>query len=234
MGHLLHDLRWPDVRPILEAGAAAVLPVGAAAKEHGPHLPLSTDHLTAEALGRRLAEVANALVWPAVGYGHYPVFRDYPGSTSVPEEAFEATIYALVEDLLRAGATRVVVLNTGISTIRAIDSACSFHRGASAAHVYRGARYLAVAKELLEQPRGGHADEAETSVMLHLHPDRVDMAAAPTWTREMQPGVWSASDESSASYSPSGVYGDATLATADKGARLVAAMIEDLQATLSA
>lgn len=232
MGHSLADLAWPEVRPILEAGAIAVLPVGAAAKEHGPHLPMQTDFLTAEALGRRLAAVANVLVWPAVGYGHYPAFRAYPGSTSVPEEVFESTIFALIEELRRPCGSRVLVLNTGVSTIRAIDSACSEQPGAGAAHVYRGPRYLEVAAAILEQPRGGHADEAETSVMLHLHPERVDLTKAPTWTREVPPGVWSPDDPSAPSYSPTGIYGDATLATAAKGKRLVDAMIEDALAAL--
>ncbi|MCB9592627.1 MAG: creatininase family protein [Sandaracinaceae bacterium] len=233
MGHLLHDLRWPDVLPLLEAGATAVLPVGSAAKEHGPHLPMRTDYLTAEALGRRLAKIADVLVWPAVGYGHYPAFRAYPGSTSVPEEAFESTIFALVEDLRRPCGSKVLVLNTGISTIRAIDSACSTFVGASGCHVYRGARYSSACAERLEQPRGGHGDEAETSVMLHLHPELVDMTKAPTWTREVRPGAWSPTDESSESYSPSGIYGDASLATAEKGAALVDAMLEDLVAALA-
>jgi len=72
-------------------GESELYSIGAAAKEHGPHLPMRTDHLTAEALGSRLAETADVLVWPAVGYGHYPAFRRYPGSTSVPEEAFPRT-----------------------------------------------------------------------------------------------------------------------------------------------
>jgi len=232
MGHLLRDLRWPDVRPILDAGATAILPIGAEAKEHGPHLPFSTDHRTASSLGARLAETENVLVWPTVGYGHYPAFRHYPGSTSVPEGAFESTIQALLEDLARHEAKRILVLNTGISTIRGVDAACGYVERAGAIHVYRGERYLAVVGEVCEQERGGHADEAETSVMLHLHPELVDMDRAPTWTAEVKPGPWSATDKSSPSYSPHGIFGDATLATAEKGTRLVAAMLEDLRAAL--
>jgi len=232
MGQRIHDLRWTDVASILDAGATAVLPIGAAAKEHGPHLPLRTDYLTAEALGARLAQRADVLVWPALGYGHYPAFRRYPGSTSVPEESFESTVMTVLQDFARHGAQRSLVLNTGISTIRGVDAACGYVDAASAHHVYRGERYLAAVDAVCEQEAGGHADEAETSVMLHLHPELVDMSAAPRWTTQPTGGPWDPMDESSSAYSPDGIFGDATLATADKGATLVEAMLEDLRAAL--
>jgi len=234
MGHLINELRWPEVAAALDAKTTAVFPVGACAKAHGPHLPMNTDQLTADALGQRLAETADVLVWPAIGYGHYPAFRAYAGSTSVPERAFESTLFSLIEDANRHDAERVLLLNTGISTIRACDAACSTHENAAALHVYRGPRYLDAVATLCEQPRGGHADEAETSVMLHLYPERVRMDLAPTWTREMKRGVWSPTDETSASYSPEGIYGDATLATPEKGAQLVVAMLQDIADALAA
>lgn len=224
-------MRWPDVRPALEAGAAAVLPIGAASKEHGPHLPMATDYLTAEALGRRLAARAHVLVWPTVGYGYYPAFVDYPGSTSVTDGVFGETLHQLVRDLRRAGASRVLLLNTGISTIRAVERVCS--DAVRACHVYRAARYLAAVERIAEQPRGGHADECETSVMLHLHPELVAMDEAPTWLEPVAPGRWSHSDPGSPSYSPPGIFGDATKASAAKGEALVEAMLEDLDAALS-
>ncbi|HEY8430993.1 MAG TPA: creatininase family protein [Sandaracinaceae bacterium] len=229
IGARVAELAWTEIEERLARGAIAVLPIGAASKEHGPHLPMSTDWLTAEALGARLAATSDVLVWPAVGYGFYPAFVDYPGSTSVPEDVFRATLAALLGDLVRAGASGILVLNTGISTIRAVDAVVSTPGAPprAAVHVYRGARYVAEVAAVCEQPRGGHADEAETSVMLHLHPERVRMERAPTWTREMKPGRFHRTDASSPSYSPSGIYGDATLATAEKGARLVRAMLED-------
>ncbi len=217
------------MRPRLTRGDVAVLPIGAAAKEHGPHLPLATDWLTAEALGRALAEREEVLVWPALGYGFYPAFVDYPGSTSVGEETFASTVSDVVADLARAGAWAVLVVNTGVSTIRPVERVIAGARvRAAGAHVYRGARYLDALDAILEQPIGGHADEAETSILLHLHPERVEMRRAVAWTREMKPGRWSPDDEASPSHSPTGVYGDPTLATAEKGAKLFEAMLDDL------
>jgi creatinine amidohydrolase len=236
VGALLAEFAWVEVAPRLARGAVAVLPIGAAAKEHGPHLPMATDWLTAEALGRELARTHDVLVWPTVGYGFYPAFVDYPGSTSLSEATFEATVRELLRDLARAGARAALVLNTGVSTIRPIERAIASLGAAppvAAAHVYRGPRYVECVETLCEQARGGHADEAETSVMLHLHPACVAMERAPSWTEDVRPGRWSPTDAASASYSPSGAFGDATLATAEKGARLVGAMLEDLADALA-
>ncbi len=221
------ELAWTEVEERLARGALAILPIGAASKEHGPHLPMSTDWLTAEALGAAIARERDALVWPSVGYGFYPAFVDYPGSTSLGAETFRDTTAALLADLSRAGARATLVLNTGISTIRPVEAAVSRSSRCAVLHVYRGARYAAAVAAICEQERGGHADEAETSVMLALHPELVRMERAPRWTREVRPGRWSRSDAESGSYSPSGVYGDATLATAAKGERLLRAMIDD-------
>ena len=235
-GALLAELVWTEVAPRLEAGAVAVLPVGAAAKEHGPHLTMDTDFAQAEALGALLAETEDVLVWPAVGYGHYPAFVDYAGSTSLDAPTFEATVAQLLEGLLAAGARAALVLDTGVSTIGPIDRAVGRFDASSrvaACHIYRSPAYEAARGAVLEQPRGGHADEAETSIMLHLLPDRVRLAEATAWTQAIGPGRWSPSDPASPRYSPSGVFGDPTLATAAKGERLVAAILTDLRSALN-
>lgn len=233
-GARLADLAWTEVRSSLE-GRVAVLPIGAAAKEHGPHLPMDTDYRTAEALGRLAAERERVLVWPTVGYGHYPAFVEYAGSTSVGEATFAALLRDLVGDLARAGAAHVLLWNTGISTIRSVEAAVEHAPiPAAALHVYRGARYLDAVAAVCVQERGGHADEAETSVMLHLEPACVRLENAVAWTRAVPPGRWSPDDPASPRYAPHGVYGDPTLATADKGARLVDAMLDDLASALAA
>ena len=65
-GAFLEDLTWPEAGARIAGGAVVVVPVGAAAKEHGPHLPLRTDYLVARELGRRVAEALPVLVAPVV------------------------------------------------------------------------------------------------------------------------------------------------------------------------
>lgn len=229
MGARVAELTWEEVERALAGGSVAVLPIGAAAKEHGRHLPLATDWLTAEHLAAELARTDDVLVWPTVAYGHYPAFLDYPGSTSVSRGAFERVVRDVVGDLRRAGARRVLVLDTGISTIAPVDAAVSGNEGVSAVHVYRGARYLEAKARLCEQPRGGHADEAETSVMLVVAPALVRMDAAEPWAAREVRAPFRRRDADHPGYAPAGHFGDPTVATADKGAALLAAMLEDLR-----
>ena len=76
-GVWLEDLTWLEAKARFEAGALVVVPVGAAAKAHGPHLPLKTDALTARALAQRLLERLPAVAAPVVGFGFYPAFTSF-------------------------------------------------------------------------------------------------------------------------------------------------------------
>jgi len=235
---MLTDIPWPEVECLLASGAMAILPVGAAAKAHGPHLPMGSDCRQAEWLAERLAGRVPALVWPTLSYGHYPAFVDYPGSCSLSHDTFGAVAGQVIEDIFRAGAQQLLVINTGLSTIRALEEA---QRGASRpddvrlAHAFRGRRYLDAAKRLERQRYGSHADELETSVMLVIAPDLVRMDKALSWDRRaFERGPFSRGDPDQPNYSPSGIYGDPTLATREKGRQVLEAMLEDLLAELAA
>lgn len=235
-GVWLADMPWTVVKARLDAGATAVLPVGAASKEHGPHLPMNTDCLQAEWLAHRLAERRQVLIWPTVAYGHYPAFVAYPGSCSLSRETFRAMAQEILEGLLRAGAARVLVLNTGLSTIHPLEEAVVGLRRphvVTLAHVYQGERFRTVVQETEEQSHGSHADEIETSIMLAIAPEQVDMAKAEAWAGQaFGAGPFHPADRGSPNYSPSGIYGDPTLASRDKGERLAQAMLQDLFAML--
>ncbi|UCE89678.1 MAG: creatininase family protein [Pseudomonadota bacterium] len=230
------EVAWPEVLARIEAGATAVLPVGAACKAHGRHLPMGTDQLQAEWLGAALAERAPVLVWPTVSYGHYPAFVDYPGSCSLELDTFRALVEQILRDILRAGVQRVLIINTGISTVAPLQQAKAHAGGAGRivlCNVYEGARYRALAARTEQQVRGGHADELETSIMLNIAPKRVDMANANRWDTHEISGVFSRTDPSAPGYSPDGVYGDPTLADADKGWKLLHAMLQDILEALN-
>ena len=90
-------MSWDEVAFRLDTGAAAILPIGAAAKQHGLHLPLNTDRVQAELLAARLAESVDALIWPTLAYGHYPAFTEYAGSVSLSAPVFEAIVQEIAQ-----------------------------------------------------------------------------------------------------------------------------------------
>jgi len=231
MGHYIATMHWNSIRERLVDNAVAILPVGAACKEHGPHLPMQTDLLQAQWLCDQLADQYNVLIWPTVSYGFYPHFIDYAGSCSLDEETFTTMIASILQSMKKSGAKNIVILNTGISTI---DPICEAIKSLTdhvvrLINVYSGANYLDASKECIEESCGGHADEEETSIMLAMYPNLVDMSlAGKGLITEKIPGPFSASDKQNANYAPNGIYGDPRKATSEKGQKLVKAMMIDV------
>jgi len=85
-GVKLETLSWPDAERYFAANPVLVLPLGAAAKEHGPHLPLNNDAIIADWLAEELRRARPIVVAPLINASFYPAFVDYPGSISLSME----------------------------------------------------------------------------------------------------------------------------------------------------
>ena len=101
--HFIERMHWDEVARRIGDGAVAILPIGAAAKQHGFHLPLNTDRIQAEWLAGQMAKKIDALIWPTLSYGHYPAFVEYAGSTSLSAPAFEAVVQQIASGILKHG-----------------------------------------------------------------------------------------------------------------------------------
>lgn len=205
----LSDLAWTAVpdRPLV------LVPLGSF-EQHGPHLPLDTDTRIADAVAhevaRRLGE--RALVAPPVVYAASGEHQSFPGTVSIGNEALRFLLVELVRSLtLWSGP--VVFVNGHGGNVRCLS-------GAVSQLVEEEGRDVAWMPCF---PAGGdaHAGHTETSLMLHLAPEHVDMTRATTGNtaplRELMPAMLAGGV---GAVSPSGVLGDPTSATAEEGARL--------------
>jgi creatinine amidohydrolase len=236
-GRFIEDLTWTEVAEAFAAGVPVVLPIGAASKEHGHHLPMKTDWLLARALSERVAAKLPVLIAPIVPFGYYPVFQGYPGSQHLSADTFVRLLTELVERLLDQGARRLAILNTGVSTegpIGLVTRGILERRGVTigVADIRRLGR---AADHLMQQEAGSHADERETSIMLAIAPEmvRMDLARRDDGRNSaagvfVTPTIMQSTDASAAGYSETGAFGDPTLASADKGRVFLDAMIGDL------
>lgn len=208
-GAWLEDLTWQEAKARFDGGAVVVVPVGAASKAHGPHLPLKTDALTARALAERLIERLPVVAAPVVGFGFYPAFTSFAGSQHLGADTFKALMRELLGNLRSHGVRRIAILNTGVSTEAALDQVAGELGEVAVLHM----RLLgSKAEPLFDNPDGGHADERETSVMLALDPRSVRMARlAPE-----------------GDFEKTAATGDASRASAFKGERLLAARVDDM------
>ena len=226
VGVLLEDLTWIQAEELLGEDTVVVLPLGAAAKEHGPHLLLKNDLLIANYLRDRVLEACDVVAAPTLNYHFYPSFTEYPGSTTLSLGTARDLVVEVCRSLAAFGPKRFYILNTGVSTVRALEPAAELLRADGLFVRYTDlADFDAVEQEVGEQEGGSHADEIETSMMLYLAPQSVDMNKAvcdydpgdkPGLTR--RPGTGQ-------TYSPTGVFGDATLATKAKGKAVIEAMV---------
>lgn len=238
-GVWLEDLTWPEAASWLARGAPVVVPVGAAAKEHGPHLPLKTDLLLARALAEEVRRALPVVIAPVICFGYYPAFRHYPGSQHLAPATFQALVAEILEGLIAQGARHLALLNTGVSTeapLRIVVRELYERSGvrvpvADIRNLGRGAAHL------FEQKLGGHGDEHETSLILALEPEAVRMDLAPCdygYALEAPdtvfyvPAVFRGDPASGPDYSATGIRGDARLASAAKGRAALEAMARDL------
>ena len=193
-----------------------VVPIGSL-EQHGPHLPLDTDTRIAVAVADALAGDDDRLVVaPPIGIGASGEHQSFAGTLSIGQDGLEFVIIELVRSA--DAFDGVVLLNA--------------HGGNGAALARAVERLHAEARHVLLVPctvEGGdaHAGHTETSILLHLCPDAVDMARAVRgdqrpW-REIAPVVLT---DGIAAVSPSGVLGDPTTATASDGAALFAQMVD--------
>ncbi|HKW56952.1 MAG TPA: creatininase family protein [Candidatus Acidoferrum sp.] len=231
----LETLSWDEAEGVLTPSAVVVIAIGAESKEHGRHLQLNNDFLMAEYLKKCVlaSPQSNVVVAPTINYSFYPAFLEYPGSTSVSFDTARSMITDIIRSLAHYGPRRFYILNTGISTLRPLAQAV-----ADLAKDGILLRYLDLTKDLpieqkIRQSGGSHADEIETSMMLYIAPETVRMKKAQRDLGPDKPGPLTRDPNGHGTYSPTGAWGDPTLATREKGRILTESLVSAILGALA-
>jgi creatinine amidohydrolase len=232
------DIRWPDIAGPARARWIAVLPL-AATEQHGPHLPLGTDVLIAQAYLARVRELLPDTI-PATFLPLQPVgisteHIDYPGTLTLPTEVALKAWMALGESVARAGLKKLVMVtshggNSAAMSLVAQDLRAQYGLLA----VTTGWARFGTPEGLFsagELRHGIHGGAVETSIMLARYPHLVRREAIADfrpaslamekeyrWLSAHRPApfAWQAQD-----LNPEGAVGDATAASAAKGEALL-------------
>jgi creatinine amidohydrolase len=225
-GIFLENLTWMEAEKILTPDTVVVIPLGAEAKEHGPHLRLNNDFVMAEYLKLRVLEQSNVVIAPTINYSFYPAFVEYPGSTSLRLETARDLVVDICRSLARYGPRRFYVLNTGISTLRALKPAADLLAADGILLRYTDLKITEPIEKAIRREEGGtHADEIETSMMLYMAPASVNMKKAVKDYHPNKPGPLTRDPNGNGTYSPTGIWGDPTLATRAKGEKVTKALV---------
>jgi creatinine amidohydrolase len=220
------DATLPDVRDFLARRPYAILPVGAT-EQHGPHLPLSTDTLLAKRFAREVAARSGGLVLPALPFGYSWTWRDVPGTVTMRFDTYLDVVRDVAESLSRTG-VRALAIVTGHEANRQPLKYALRERIADRIDLHVLNLFYPGLGEILAQAESPswangmlHADEVETSLLLATHPALVRQDLA---VRDYPgaPADFGLTVTTMGDLMESGVFGDATLATAEKGARWLA------------
>ena len=169
----LHEISWSEAKEIYEKTDLAILPVGST-EQHGPHNPLGTDHLVAEALSKAVGEKAGVLVLPIIPVGISEHHRQFPGTLWVPPNIFRDYVKATALAAASHGITKILIVNGhGGNTSALMEVAGELRRD----HEIFVTVLMAFPPAMMGAG-SGHAGTGETSVNLYFHGHLVKMDRA--------------------------------------------------------
>ncbi len=225
----LFEMTRPEVESALTAGFDTAVATFGATEQHGLHLPLGTDAIWGEEIGLRVTRaLGNALQAPGVRIGRSEHHMDFPGSLTYSEATFSGIVHDICHSLARHGFKHIVLLPTHGGNFMPLGAAAEKVRpqlpdvqiiAYSDLFSFLDSVF-AVAARLGFSPghTGGHAGENETSMILALRPDLVDLENAEAgYTDDPVQLAEKIFREGFKSVTPNGVLGDPQGATAEYG-----------------
>src|SRR4051812_40307474 len=222
-------LTWPEMNAAIAAQKLVILPTGST-EQHGRHLPLDVDQFLTESVcmevGRRATD--RVLVLPTISYGLNLHHIDFPGTIHIEPEVFIAFCTNITKSVAYHGFKKILIVNGHGSNAPLIDLVARKTVLETESLCFATTYFWFLLKEfekVRESEVIAHADEFETSLYLHLAGDRVQMDKAVKDDDRMGKFV---SSDSTMNYfvrfndywgrwTRTGVHGDATKGTAEKG-----------------
>ncbi|KAA3615362.1 MAG: creatininase family protein [Calditrichaeota bacterium] len=221
-------LKWPEIAERLKLVDTAILPCGAI-EQHGPHLPLDVDFYDADYLAKKVAESCQdpkPFVLPPVPYGVSYHHSEFKGTICVTNNSLSTLIYDIGMSLAQNGIKKIVILNGHGDNAPTLKYAAQMiNRDAKIfVCVETGETSDVDIYDLIKTHNDIHAGEIETSTTLALRPGLVDMDKAVDETLDLDNEFLDFTSERGVSWyahtkllSKSGVMGNASLATEEKG-----------------
>lgn len=237
MGALdLYTLTWPEVRDEIEKGRDTIVVCFGAVEQHGHHMPMGTDSMLGDELGRALAEHFNAFHAPTIQVGCSRHHLAFPGTMSIEPETFASVVSDIVRGWAGHGFKRIILVPThggnfvplamakerisqidGVKVVAITDLSILVN-----ATLVLGAELGIPASE-----GGIHGGEWETSMMLAVNPELVHMERAVSgYTGDLEAGMQRFFAEGVDALTDTGVIGDPKQASAENGRRYFDRLVE--------
>ncbi|XHH09236.1 MAG: creatininase family protein [Candidatus Bathyarchaeia archaeon] len=234
-GHLwLDELSTNEAAQAAKQGKVVIFPIGSV-EEHGEHLPLCTDSIQPEYIALEVAKRTGCLVAPPFRYGIVNAGRNFPGTLTIQFDTLLNVAKDILSELARSGFNRIIVMSghAGSSHMIALKLAAQeVVRQNGEENGKQRTRIMVLsdydfADELspeLAAPGDGHAGTVETSRVLDIRPDLVKSKGVPSRYEMPRFEVVLHPEK----YFPTGVHGDPTAATVEKGKKINAYIVEQV------
>jgi creatinine amidohydrolase len=243
----LGEMTNPEIEAFLQSHHTVIVPTGST-EQHGPHAPLLTDVLIPQEIARRVAVDIGALVAPPINYALSYPHVGFTGLVHIRISTFMALVEDLCVSFAASGFTRIVFLNGHYDNTYAIAYACAnaaekLPKTVKAFPInYWDGLTPEESAEFSGLKNGMHANAAETSAILAINPNLVDLERAnaefppfPAFTVNMAPvhtAFFFTSPGSVYWATKSGTWGDARGSTPETGERYLAAGVRSTLAVL--
>ncbi len=228
---------WPELGEYVANESVAVVPLGST-EQHGPHLPLATDHLIAEALASEAADRTGFLCTPTVDVGVSPHHRQFHGTLWVDAPVFRDYVESLTRNLAYHGIDRVVYVNAhggNVPHLREVGRRLHEDGEIYAIEWMWDESIPELVDELFER-NGPHAGPKETAMITHIAPELVNEAE---FENARDGGLVDVNDSDAYVHgartfydavdnSGNGAFGDPTDVTPEKAEELFEAAVDQL------
>ena len=224
--NFLKELSWTEFEERSKTTDFMIIPTGAF-EVYGEHLPLGTDTIVAEKIAELIAERVNAIIGPTLEVGDSKALEMFPGTITIKPESFKDYLWDTVKSLEKWGFKKFLFMNThagNVPIITQISRDLQDNSDIVCAQIDYWRFIQNHCDGIIESGKlaHGHASEAGTSVMLHLHPELCDLdyvVNEPPRIENNYPDIIQYIDFSHKT--KTGTLGDATIATKEKGEKLV-------------
>jgi len=240
------EMTRPELAEAVKRDTLVILPVGAI-EQHWPHLPVNTDTCDAYEIAKRVAtRERDVVVAPPVWWGYSPYHAGFPGTISLRPEVFLGLLQDVCDGILSHGFRKLFILNGHGGNRNLISVAvfeCMRRTGVSIAAASFWDLATPRIREIRESPTGGmgHSCELETSLQLVFQPALVQMEMASRQLVDPRRSYGTSlsfkdlldfgavtTGYDLTTTDPTGILGDPTLASAEKGQRIVEAVLEGI------
>ncbi len=226
------ELSMKEAEKAAEEGKVVIIPCGSV-EEHGSHLPLCTDSLQAEHVALQVAQKSGCLVAPPLRYGVCSSTRNFPGTLSISFDSLRSIMTDILEELIRNDFKRLLILtgHAGRSHMTALKLAAkevvANHKGEDERPRIMVCSDYDFAFDLRGKDfdeRDSHAGTIETSRVMSIRSDLIKGKGKRSFPKLPRFEIVPDPER----YFPSGVMGDPTIASAEKGQRINEHVIEQI------